>query len=84
MVCPSHFAEFSEIEKSADHLFTCLMTPDMKNTRQMRLQHLKNRDGAIVENPVDVYIDFVHGMKVSNTADRPQTELTAILKILNR
>jgi len=60
------------------------MTPDMKNVNQMRLQHLKNRDGAIVQDPVDVYIDFVHGMKVSNTVNRPQSELTAIFKILNR
>jgi hypothetical protein len=76
------FTDYSEIEKSADHLFTCLMTPDMKNANQMRLQHLKNRDGAVVENPVEVYIDFVHGMKLSNTAERPATELTAILKML--
>ncbi|MDQ6702607.1 MAG: DnaB-like helicase C-terminal domain-containing protein [Pseudomonadota bacterium] len=78
------FTDYSEIEKSADNLFTVLMTPDMKNANQMRLQHLKNRDGAVVEDPVEVYIDFVHGMKVSNTADRPHTELTAIFKILNR
>jgi hypothetical protein len=58
------------------------MTPDMKNTSKMRLQHLKNRDGAVVQDPVDVYIDFAHGMKLSNTADRPQSELTAIFKIL--
>jgi hypothetical protein len=78
----AHFAEFSEIEKSADHLFTCLMTPDMKNTNKMRLQHLKNRDGAVVLDPVDVHIDFKHGMKLSNTADRSQSELTAIYKTL--
>ena len=78
----AHFAEFSEIEKSADHLFTCLMTPEMKNTNTMRLQHLKHRDGAVVQDPVDVYIDFAHGMRLSNTADRPQSELTAIFKIL--
>jgi hypothetical protein len=76
------FTDYSEIEKSADHLFTVLMTPDMKNTSKMRLQHLKNRDGAVVQDPVDVYIDFAHGMKLSNTADRPQSELTAIFKIL--
>ena len=77
------FTDYSEIEKSADHLFTVLMTSDMKNINKMRLQHLKNRDGAVVSEPGDVYIDFVHGMKLSNTADRPQSELTAIFKTLS-
>ena len=76
------FTDYSEIEKSADHLFTVLMTSDMKNTNKMRLQHLKNRDGAVVLDPVDVHIDFAHGMKLSNTADRSQSELTAIIKTL--
>jgi hypothetical protein len=31
------FTDYSEIEKSADHLFACLMTPDMRNTNKMRL-----------------------------------------------
>ena len=78
----AHFAEFSEIEKSADHLFTCLMTPEMKNTNTMRLQHLKNREGAVVADPVDVHVDFKSGMTLSNTANRPQSELTAIFKRL--
>jgi hypothetical protein len=43
----------------------------------MRLQHLKNRDGAVVIDPVDIYVDFAHGMKLSNTAERPAMELTA-------
>jgi hypothetical protein len=76
------FADYSEIEKSAEHLFACLMTPDMKQIKKMRLQHLKNRDGAVVSEPVDVYIDFAHGMKISNTADRSQSELKAIFKTL--
>ena len=77
------FTDYSEIEKSADHLFTILMTSDMKNVNKMRLQHLKNRDGAIVHDPVDIFIDFKHAMKLSNTADRPQSELTAIFKTLS-
>ncbi len=76
------FTDYSEIEKSADHLFTCLMTPDLKNVNKMRLQHLKNRDGAVITEPADIFIDFKHAMRLSNTADRPQSELTAIFKRL--
>jgi hypothetical protein len=73
------FTDYSEIEKSADHLFTCLMTPDMKNTNQMRLQHLKNRDGPVIADPVEIYIDFKHGLRVSDTKERTATEMQLLM-----
>lgn len=79
----SAFAEFSEIEKSADHLFTVLMTPEMKATRQLRLQHLKNRDGEVVHDPCNLYVDLERGFCLSEVAERNETEVVEALRTLN-
>jgi hypothetical protein len=58
------------------------MTPDMKNTNQMRLQHLKNRDGPVVADPVQIFIDFKHGLRLSDIKERPAWELQSVFKTL--
>ncbi len=56
---------YSEIEKSADIIISVLMTPEMKTHETIRLQNIKNRNGAVVLEPVDLKIDLPHGWTIS-------------------
>ena len=49
---------FSEFEASGDVVMSTLLTPDMRQARQIRIQNLKNRDGELVIDPADIGIDF--------------------------
>ena len=78
----SAFERYSEIEKSADHLFTVLMTAEMKATRRMRIQHLKNRDGEVCLDPADIFVDLERGFTLSEVAERSSEEQTQLLQSL--
>jgi hypothetical protein len=78
----SAFSDHSEIEKSADHLFTCYMDASMRQTSQMKLQHLKNRDGVVIVDPCDVYVDFKHGLRLAEIEEKSRSERDEMLKTL--
>lgn len=66
--------EFSEIEKSSDVVLTSLMTNEMKAAGEIHIQNLKNRDGAVILDPVALNIDLEHGqslvkIKIENAED---------------
>ena len=58
------FSTYTEIERSADIALTSLMTPEMRNLGQLKLQVLKNRDGVVPTEPLTLHIDFAHGYRV--------------------
>lgn len=78
----SAFHMYSELEKSADHLFTVLMTADMKATNNLRLQHLKQRGGTVVYEPVDLIIDLARGFTLAESVTANPTQTAELLKTL--
>jgi hypothetical protein len=76
------FARYSEIERSADILFTALMTPAQRAINQMRLQCHKNRDGEVVLDPLDIFIDLAHGFRLSEIQQQTQAQVVDALKTL--
>lgn len=79
----SAFAEYSEIERSADAMFTVLMSPEMRISSQMRIQCHKNRDGAVPQAPLNLYVDLESGFGLSEIAERNEQEVVAALQTLN-
>ena len=73
------FYEFTEIEFSSDHLFTALLTSEMKAANRIRFQNLKNRMGAVIQDPYDAYIDLKHGLTLHDTDERSEEEVREIL-----
>ena len=56
------------------------MTPDLKATSQLRLQHLKNRDGVVVDTPSNIFVDLERGFTLSEIAERTTEEMTQVLQ----
>lgn len=79
----SAFAEYSEIERSADSMFTVLMSPEMRASSQIRLQAHKNRDGAVPIDALNLYVDLECGFGLSEIAERNEAEVVAALQSLN-
>lgn len=75
-------AEYSEIERSSDVVFTSLLTSEMRAANQLRLQNLKNRDGAIVIDPKNLFCDFPHGFALSEIRERTQAEIVQALQTM--
>lgn len=69
------FHMHSEIEKSSDWLFTTLMTGEMKENNENRLQALKGRDGAIPYDPVDLYMDLEHGFTINQAVKSSEADI---------
>ena len=77
------FAEYSEIEKSADLLFTVLMTEEMKVLSQMRLQNLKGRDTGTYPDPITLSVDLEHGHGISTIKEQSQEEIISAIQSLD-
>lgn len=77
------FAQYSEIERSSDQLFSTLMTAEMRDTNQIRLQNHKNRDGQVITDPLNLYVDLAGGFGLSEIAERNQEEVVNALQSLN-
>ncbi|GAG27423.1 unnamed protein product, partial [marine sediment metagenome] len=74
---------YSEMEMSADIVFTSLLTDSMRLSSQLRIQNLKNRDGIVVVEPIEVFCDFKHGYSLSELGIRSESEIVDILKSLD-
>jgi len=61
------FAQFSEIERSADVLMTVLMDDEARTLNQLKVQVLKNRDGALplLGDPFSVSCNLANGFGIS-------------------
>lgn len=79
----SAFAEYSEIERSADSMFSVLMSPEMRASSQLRIQCHKNRDGAVPLDALNLYVDLEAGFGLSEIAERNEAEVVAALQTLN-
>ena len=76
------FSTYTEIERSADIALTSLMTPEMRNLGQLKLQVLKNRDGVVPTEPLTLHIDFAHGLRVQELHKRTFEETARGLRSL--
>ncbi|MFL5281927.1 MAG: DnaB-like helicase C-terminal domain-containing protein [Rhodopila sp.] len=76
------FSTYTEIERSADIAMTVLMTPEMRKIGQLKLQVLKNRDGAVPAEPLTLNVDFEHGSSLRERDERNQVETFNALRSL--
>lgn len=77
------FSTYTEIERSADVAMTVLMTPEMRNAGQLKLQVLKNRDGAVPTEPLTLNVDFAHGSRLRQLDERdPEQNLNALRSLV--
>ena len=74
---------YSEMEMSADVVFTTLLTDAMRDSSQLRIQNLKHRDGKIIIDPIEVYCDFINGYSIGEIKQRSESEIAEILKTLS-
>lgn len=75
--------QYSELETSGDIILTSLLTPEMRQSLQVRLQNLKNRDGAVVIEPIDLSCDLAGGYTISELETRSESEMVEVLKSLD-
>jgi len=74
------FSTYTEIERSADIALTALMTPEMRNAGQLKLQVQKNRDGVVPPEPLLLNVDFTRGSRLQELDQRDTTALLQIIK----
>lgn len=79
----SALSDYNELEKSADIVFSVLMTTEMKALGKLRLQNLKNRDDVVVEDPIDLHVALGEGYSVSEMVERSASEMVAVLRDLD-
>jgi len=75
--------KYSELETSGDVILTSLFTPEMRQSMQVKLQNLKNRDGAVVIEPVDLHCDLTGGYGISELESRTEEEIVETLQSLD-
>jgi hypothetical protein len=61
---------------------TSLMTPEMRNLGQLKLQVLKNRDDVVPTEPLTLHIDFAHGFRVQELHQSTFEEISTGLRSL--
>ena len=74
---------YSEMEMSADIVFATLLTDAMRLSSQLRIQNLKNRDGKVIVDPVEVHCNFEHGYNIGELGVRSEEEIIEILQSLD-
>jgi hypothetical protein len=74
---------FYEMEASGDVVFSSLYTDAMRLSSQLRIQNLKNRDGGVVVDPIDVHCDFDNGYSIGELGVRSDEEIMEILQSLD-
>jgi hypothetical protein len=80
---PTALNQYTELEKSADQLLTVYMTPEMRASNRFRVQHLKNRDGEVVHEPLDAFVDLKRGFGLSEVQAQTASDLTDTLRTMN-
>lgn len=71
---------YYEMEASADVAFSTLLTDAMRLSGQLRIQNLKNRDGRVIVDPIDVRCDFSNGYTIGELGVRSDQEILEILQ----
>lgn len=74
---------YYEMESSGDIVFSSLFTDSMRLSNQLRIQNLKNRDGRVIVDPIDVNCDFDHGYYIGELGVRSEDEIMEILQSLD-
>lgn len=74
---------YYEMESSADIAFTSLFTDSMRLSSQLRIQNLKNRDGRVIVDPIEVNCDFEHGYSIGELGIRTDEEIIEVLQSLD-
>jgi len=74
---------YSEMEMSADIVFTTLFTDSMRVSNQLQVQNLKNRDEAVVVDPIQVHCDFDHGYRIGELSIKSDVDIMEAIKNLD-
>jgi len=69
----SSLREYSELESSADIVMTTMLTPDMRDRECLSIQNLKNRDGKVETEPVEIKCALSKGFNLFEHEERPET-----------
>lgn len=74
---------YTEFERSADALMTVFLTDEERNANKLKIQLLKNRDGRLDVEPMDVYCDLDRSCHLSDIAQRSESETIEALRSLD-
>jgi len=66
----SALREYSELESSADVVMTTMLLPDMRSREVMCLQNLKNRDGKVETEKIEISCGLSKGFNLYEHIDR--------------
>lgn len=72
--------EYNELEASADIVFTTMLLAEMRAQKIMKIQNLKNRDGDIVVDPLDVSCQFDTGFGLYPRVERNESEKRSVIE----
>lgn len=75
----SALREYSELESSADIVMTTMLLPDMRERKVVSVQNLKNRDGRVETEAVELACDLDLGFNISDGKRRTSLEETQAL-----
>lgn len=78
----SALREYSELESSADIVMTTMLLPDMRERKVIALQNLKNRDGRVETEIVELACDLDCGFNIKDEGCRKDSAQIAALKSL--
>jgi replicative DNA helicase len=79
----SALREYSELESSADVVLTTMLTQDLRQKQQIRMQNLKNRDGRVETEAYDLFCDLDFGFMISDNEPRTTDEKILAAKMFN-
>lgn len=68
--------DYNEIERSSTHMISVLMTREMREAGLLRVQCLKNREGAVPVDAYEVQVALAYGMGVREFAEPDEAELS--------
>ena len=76
-------AEYNELERSASYIVTNFATDELKAVNELRVQLIKHRLGATVEDPVSIFVDpaysMVGGISAMSTFDPNASAVSELL-----
>ena len=76
-------AEYNELERSGAYIITLFSTDELKSVNEVRIQILKSRLGATLEEPISVFVDpayaVVGGTQAVSSVDLGSSGITDLL-----
>lgn len=78
----SALSHYSEIERSADAVFTVYTPTDFKDLNKLRMQHLKARSSKVITEPIDLFCEFGNAYNLYEVAQRSEESTIESLKAL--